>query len=215
MHRRRSVTTGACPIPLTIGQWIPSGNRTSTTSRGAVEPVPTPFPWSSSEAHLPAEEAASQPQARFPPPHVGPRRPVDHQGPAPQGPSQALCLIDRVSGRDAFRRFRADGIRARSGPLTVVATPFGSTERPAVAFALPRTVGSAVVRNRLRRQLRAAARSLQEDGLLPPASYLVIVRPAARGATMTTLRDHLAAAVRRLASDASAVRVDAASRQER
>jgi ribonuclease P protein component len=77
----------------------------------------------------------------------------------------------------------------------VVVGLLGESEQPAVAFALPRTVGTAVVRNRLRRQLRAAARDLEQQELLPPATYLVIVRPPARGAPMTTLRGHLLRAV--------------------
>jgi len=81
----------------------------------------------------------------------------------------------------------------------VVVAVLGQSEHPAVAFALPRTVGSAVVRNRLRRQLRAAARDLERDDLLPSASYLIIVRPSARGAKMTTLRGHLLRAVQQTA----------------
>ncbi len=193
-------TTSACPEgPLTSSQWIRP--RAPDLGRDRFRP---PFPWSSSEAHLPAQEAASQPQARLPSPHVGSRRAGHHQVAAPQGPSQAVCLIDRVSGRDAFRRFRADGVRTRSGPLTVVVAPPGTAERSSVAFALPRTVGTAVVRNRLRRQLRAAAGSLDQDGLLPPASYLIIVGPAAKGESMTTLRGHLRTAVRRGTSQRAA-----------
>ncbi len=77
----------------------------------------------------------------------------------------------------------------------MVVALLGPAEHPAVAFAVPRTVGSAVVRNRLRRQLRAAALDLERDDLLPPAAYLIIVRPPARGASMTTLRGHLLRAV--------------------
>jgi ribonuclease P protein component len=43
---------------------------------------------------------------------------------------------------------------------------------PHVAYAVGRTVGSAVARNRARRRLRAAVRD-QADGLRPGAAYLV------------------------------------------
>ena len=109
-------------------------------------------------------------------------------------------MIDRVSGREAFRRFRADGVRGRSGSLTVVVVSLDDVERPSVAFALSRSVGSAVVRNRLRRQLRVAANELFERGELPPSAYLVIVHPSAVGSTMTTLRDDLGRAVQRATS---------------
>ena len=84
--------------------------------------------------------------------------------------------IDRIRDRDVFRRFRAEGTRARRGPLTVAVLP-----RPdgpaALAFAISRRVGNAVARNRLRRQLRAAAGELERNDALVPAWYLVIVHP--------------------------------------
>lgn len=73
----------------------------------------------------------------------------------------------------------------------------GST-RPAVAYAISRKVGSAVVRNRLRRQLRVVCSELAADGRLDPAAYLVVVRPEAAGAPMSVLRDAMTAACRRL-----------------
>ena len=44
---------------------------------------------------------------------------------------------------------------------------------PRVGFAVGRTVGGAVVRNRIRRRLRAAFRELQRAGALPSGAYLV------------------------------------------
>lgn len=64
----------------------------------------------------------------------------------------------------------------------------------AFAYAIPRTVGPAVVRNRLRRQLRVAVADLQRAGNLSPGAYLVVVRPGARGANMTTLKSWLSSA---------------------
>ena len=57
---------------------------------------------------------------------------------------------------------------------------------------------SAVVRNRLRRQLRAAALEVHHEGVLAPRAHLVVVRPDAAGASYTTLRRALAEALRRL-----------------
>ena len=42
-----------------------------------------------------------------------------------------------------------------------------------MAFAVGRTVGGAVLRNRIRRRLRAALRELRADGRLPAGTYLV------------------------------------------
>jgi ribonuclease P protein component len=68
-------------------------------------------------------------------------------------------------------------------------------EPPRIAFAIARNVGSAPVRNRLRRRLRSAIRSLD---LRPGASYLVGATPAAVSTgydkLVTTLGDLVAAA---------------------
>ena len=51
---------------------------------------------------------------------------------------------------------------------------------PRVAFAIPRKVGTAVVRNRLRRQVRAhLATNAATQGSLAPGAYLVALRPGA------------------------------------
>lgn len=65
-----------------------------------------------------------------------------------------------------------------------------------MACAISRRVGSAVVRNRLRRQLREAARAATRRGELPIGWYLVIVAPGAVGLSMFTLSEHLMTAVR-------------------
>ena len=44
---------------------------------------------------------------------------------------------------------------------------------PRVGFSVGRAVGPAVVRNRLRRRLRALSTSAARDGRLPPGSYLL------------------------------------------
>jgi ribonuclease P protein component len=85
----------------------------------------------------------------------------------------------RVTQRATFSALRRDGRRARRGPLTVTwmapaagdgtdgATP------PRVAFAIGRSVGGAVVRNRIRRRLRGALGELQRQGALPTGTYLL------------------------------------------
>jgi ribonuclease P protein component len=54
---------------------------------------------------------------------------------------------------------------------------------PRVAFAIGRKVGGAVVRNRLRRQLRAALAARD----LAPGDYLLGLTPAAAGTTWNEL----------------------------
>jgi ribonuclease P protein component len=56
-----------------------------------------------------------------------------------------------------------------------------------VAFAIPRAVGPAVVRNRLRRRLRALIGQLDLD----PGTYLVSATPAAASLGFEQLDEHL------------------------
>ena len=63
-----------------------------------------------------------------------------------------------------------------------------------MAYAVGRQVGPAVVRNRVRRRLRAAAAELAATGALRPGSYLVVASPAAAGAPFSVLRSGLGTA---------------------
>ncbi len=79
-------------------------------------------------------------------------------------------MINRISRRLGFARFQ--GIRpSRDGSLTVRVVLDSTADGVCVAFSTPRRIGSAVVRNRLRRQARELMRerSLQ----LPSGFYLV------------------------------------------
>ena len=100
----------------------------------------------------------------------------------------------RIRDAASFARLRQTGRRARCGPLTVVwlpADPPDSSAPPRVAYAIGRKVGGAVIRNRLRRRLRAAFRSVS------PArgTYLVIASPAAASLSSSELTDALAGAL--------------------
>jgi ribonuclease P protein component len=77
----------------------------------------------------------------------------------------------RVRDRATFLAFRRARRRVRRGPLTVTFVPGAPTDSPRVAYAIGRRVGGAVVRNRLRRRLRAVVAEL--DPVLEPGAYLV------------------------------------------
>jgi ribonuclease P protein component len=100
----------------------------------------------------------------------------------------------RIRDRRTFRALRADGARRRSGPVAVTALA-GDTApgaAPRLAFAIGKGVGPAVVRNRLRRQVRAHVRGLD----LPAGAYLVNLSPAAARLTGPELRSHVEQALR-------------------
>ncbi len=79
------------------------------------------------------------------------------------------------------------------GPVTVTFVPGTSDAPPRVAYAVGRKVGGAVVRNRLRRRLRAiVARS---GRLWRPGDYLIAVRPEVAALSFDELRDHVTQAM--------------------
>lgn len=62
---------------------------------------------------------------------------------------------------------------------------------PCVGFAVARRTGSAVVRNKLRRRLRAVMRELSDPGRqpsFPSGDYLIRPRPGAADAAFSRLR---------------------------
>lgn len=75
--------------------------------------------------------------------------------------------------------------------------PDASLERlePAVAYAIGKAIGPAVVRNRLRRRLRVLMTELDDADGLPAGQYLVGATPAAVPLGFDELRHHLEGAV--------------------
>jgi ribonuclease P protein component len=99
--------------------------------------------------------------------------------------------IGRVRTRARFAALSATGRRARRGVLRVTAVPGEPGDLACVAYAVSRAVGPAVVRNRVRRRLRAAATELAPV----PGTYLVAADPEAAGRSYVELRNDLAAAL--------------------
>jgi ribonuclease P protein component len=66
-----------------------------------------------------------------------------------------------------------------------------AVDPPRVAYAVGRSVGGAVVRNRVRRRLRAVLHAETARSGLPAGLYLVGARPSAASASFAELRDDL------------------------
>jgi ribonuclease P protein component len=77
----------------------------------------------------------------------------------------------RIRDRTTFDTLRRSGHRGRRGPISVTFVAGDVDRVPRVAYAVGRRVGGAVVRNRLRRRLRAAV--ADSAGSIPPGAYLV------------------------------------------
>jgi ribonuclease P protein component len=173
----RTFTPNAIHVPLS-----PLAPLMTRGGRGAEE--------AHSEAHVPAKQAPAGHPPRLPSPHEQPRGSGDRPRPAPEGPRTTVGLIGRVGDRETFDALRRTPLQVRRGPMTVAYVPGGSDVR--VAYAIGRRIGPAVVRNRVRRRLRAAARDIDvATGGLPAGAYLVSVRPDATERSYGELRDGL------------------------
>ena len=125
------------------------------------------------EAHVPAEQPKAQEAPRLPVPHAKPGRSGGAQGPTPARPHAPVGLIWRVRDRATFAVLARAERHAR-GPLTIRFVPGESGAPPRVAYAVG-GVGNAVVRNRLRRRLRAAVAGSEAE-LAAGGAYLVSAR---------------------------------------
>ena len=105
-------------------------------------------------------------------------------------------MIWRIRERSAFTRLAREGRRTRAGVLWCTYIPDPAATPPRVAYALGRAIGPAVVRNRLRRQIRA----LLDTTSLPPGWYLIRDQPAATRRS----RDELVFDVQRLVDSVGA-----------
>lgn len=144
------------------------------------------------EANLPAQEAQALAHARVPGSDADPSRPGGDQGPSAEGSRPADCLTQRDPGptwrvrdRTTFATLVASS-RRRRGPVSLAFVPGDQPIPPRLAYAVGRRVGPAVVRNRVRRRLRASVdrhRSRLETG----GAYLFGVTPAAARACFAEL----------------------------
>ena len=141
------------------------------------------------EAHLPAQQTCSQAPPRLPGADGDGRRSPGARGAAGKGPQAAVGLRRRsraasirtraraeipLGGRLATLKIRADFLRVAAGRRKAVTPGLDIAGRAAAAglaggravrvgFTASRKVGNAVVRNRAKRRLRAAAAEILPD----------------------------------------------------
>lgn len=155
--------------------------------------------WRLHEEDVPTEQASPSPQARLSQAYANPRRSRRGAVAPVEGPQAPVGLTGRLRSTADFARVREHGRTVRSGPLRL---RFVATDRPEprVAYAVSKAVGTAVVRNRLRRQLRAIFDG-PTGALLPTGDYLVSVRPEAVGSSAKDLNEYVLAATNNLRSE--------------
>jgi ribonuclease P protein component len=137
--------------------------------------VAAPASRSTYETNFSTEQSEAIKEARVPSPDVHPRRPRHLEGSSSQGSSPAVGLIWSIQDRSAFARLSSEAQKARFGSIWVRWVADSELMPPRVAFSIGVAVGPAVVRNRLRRRIRAVLREAE----LPGGLYLFGATPAA------------------------------------
>ena len=155
------------------------------------------------EAYVSAQHPASSQEARFPEADANSCWPSHHFGSPPEGSRSVVGLIGRLRRRNDFYLLRRDGRTVRRGSLQVGFRATGdevNSPGPRVAYAIPRLVGPAVVRNRIRRRLRAIVVDLDRRPQgVPVGDYLVRVSSGAADSSHDELRLCLTGAIDSLA----------------
>jgi ribonuclease P protein component len=134
------------------------------------------------ETDLSAECAQAEAEARLSQSHVDARRAPDPEAPPLQGPRTPLGVSAPVQRRNRLSRSRDFDAVYRHGRS--VSTRFltlywferdEAVGAPRLGFAVPKAVGNAVVRNRIKRQLREIVRGRLEQ--VPATNdYVLVVR---------------------------------------
>jgi ribonuclease P protein component len=112
----------------------------------------------------------------------------------------ASARLGRLPNRRDFLRVQAGRRCAMPGFVLQVAPAPSDLPLPAirVGFTVTRKVGNAVVRNRVRRRLREAARMVIPGQARPDLDYVLVGRQAAIARDFANLRQELVEALKRL-----------------
>jgi len=114
----------------------------------------------------------------------------------PESHTSLVFIMDRLTRRADFLAAR-DGLRVPAGPFLVQARKRNDTRAPRVGFTVTKKAGNAVERNRIRRRLRAAVKSLT-DKTRPGFDYVLIARREAIATPFADLLKDLERALKRL-----------------
>ena len=104
----------------------------------------------------------------------------------------------RLRTSDAFRSVVRQGVRAGRHTLVVHALATGAQPSRA-GFVVSKAVGNAVTRNRMKRRLRALARTALPESGIAGADHVLIGRPGGNDIAFADLGEHLDSALKRAA----------------
>jgi ribonuclease P protein component len=103
--------------------------------------------------------------------------------------------MESIRSHRTFAALRRTPHRGRSGPIAVSFVEQPCWSRTEIAFAINRRVGNAVVRNRLRRRLRAIMG--EHVAGLPTGAYVISTGPEGPGLTFEELKVAMSRATER------------------
>jgi ribonuclease P protein component len=149
------------------------------------------------EADLPAEQPGAGASSRLPFADGNGRRPVGNPR-APQSRPQEAVGLTIIERRRDFLAANA-GKRAPMPGFVLLMHPrddADATKR--VGFTVTKKIGNAVVRNRMKRRLRALARELLPAGGTPGADHVLIGRSGGIERPYDQLRAELTKALRKV-----------------
>ena len=152
----------------------------------------------SDEAHVSALKSRPQAPARIPRPHGDEVGPADHRTAAGEG-SQApdRVTLERLRKRRDFLAANR-GARAACDGFVLLMNPRGDGDpQVRVGFTVTKKIGGAVVRNRLKRRLRAAARTVLPASAPAGVDIVLIGRKDAVVMDFARIERDLAGALRR------------------
>ncbi len=112
--------------------------------------------------------------------------------------SEGFSRDDRLRKRREFEECYASGVRVSGRHVQVFLLPVsGAAARTRLGISVPRRLGKAVARNRVRRRLREIFRRGRSVFGASIVSVVVNARPSAAGAAYQELAEDFAVSVRR------------------
>lgn len=150
------------------------------------------------EADLSAEQSGARTPARVPVADGDPGRPQRDSGPPQPRPQEAVGLTTLTLRRD-FLAANAGKRAPMPGFVLLVRDRDDGDPAMRIGYTVTKKIGNAVVRNRMKRRLRALARELLPESGVRGADHVLIGRNGGIERDFARLRSELAKALAKVA----------------